>query len=315
MDSTVKPKQADDPHDLLEVAPGVALVAPSDAGDPTDEELSTLLRAAARQRSGGQTRGKSDAASPSAPAVDTTFRAAAVNKVRTSGVRSSIGRRAIRGVIGFVIALSIIVGAAAWQLYGDAAIQMVASLVPQLGLASSASPRVSGLAEQARSAGVQASDVAAASEQSAESDPQGSVPTAAASPAAAPTLQSMARDVATLGQKVEQLQATIEQLKAGQDQMSRDLARGPEGKTSEAKASEQNLRPKMSPPAPRPAIVPARRPIAAFRQPQATATPASPPPPAPYYGQRQPEALPPTAQQLADPELSSVPRPPLPLHQ
>jgi len=304
MHSTVKPKQADDPHDLLAVAPDVVQVAPSGPGDPTDEELSSLLRAAARQRS--ETRRSDVATGASAPAVDTTFRpAAAVNNVR--GVRSSMGRRTIRGIIGFVLALCIVVGAAAWQSYGDEARQMVAMWVPQLARAPSASPQDSGLAGQPSPPAVQASEVTAAPEQSAQSATQGAAPVAAASPAEAPTLQSMVRDVAALGQKVEQLKATIEQLKASQEQMSRDVAKG-----SEAKASEQNLRPKTSPPAPRPAVVPARKPISALRQPQVTAAP--PPPPAPYYGQRQPEPLPPAAQ-LVDPESSSVPRPPLPLHQ
>jgi len=320
MQSTVKPKQADDPHDLLEVAPGVVQVAPSDAADPTDAELSNLLRAAARQRSDAKTGKKSDGdASSSAPPVDTTFRPAAGNNVRIRRDRLSIGKQTIRnGVIGFVLTLGVVVGAAAWQSYGDAAAQMVARWVPQLGLAPSASTRDSGLAEQPSPAGVQAAEAVAAPEQSAVRAPQGAVP--AASPAEAPTLQSMVRDVATLGQKVEQLQATIEQLKANQDQMSRDVARSSEVKSSEARgsearASEQNLRPKMAPPAPRPAVAPARRPITAFRQPQATAAPVSPPSPAPYYGQRQPEPLPPAAPQLVDPELSSVPRPPMPLHQ
>lgn len=231
----------------------------------------------------------------------------------------------MRGVVGFVLALSVIVGAAAWQSYGGAATRMVARWVPQLGSAPSASPPDSGIAEQPSPAGVKVSEPVAAPEQSAERAPQGAVPAAAASPAEAPTLESMARDVATLGQKVEQLQATIEQLKASQDQISRDVAksseaksseaRGSEARGSEAKASEQNLRPRTLSPAPRPAVAPARRPIAAFRQPQVTAAPVSPPSPAPYYGQRQPEPLPPAVPQLVDPELSSVPRPPMPLHQ
>jgi hypothetical protein len=313
--TTVKPKQADDPHDLLEVAPGVVLVAPSNSADPTDEEVSNLLRAAARQRSDAKTRNKSDAAAaPSAPAVDASFRPAAVNDVRRKS--SSMGRQMIRGVIGFVLALGIVVGVAAWQSYGDAARETAGRWLPQLGLAPSASPQDSALAAPPSPAGVQAAAVTAAPEQSAESAPQGVVP-AAAPPAERPTLQSMARDVATLGQKVEQLQATIEQLRASQDQMSRDVARGADARVSDARASEQNLRPRTPPPpTPRPAVVPARKPIAAFRQPQLTAAPVSPSSPAPYYGQRQPEPLPPpTQQQLVDPELSSVPRPPLPLHQ
>jgi hypothetical protein len=312
MHSTVKPKQADDPHDLLAVAPDVVQVAPSGPGDPTDEELSSLLRAAARQRSDAQTRRSDGATGPSAPAVDTTFRPAAVNNVR--GVRSSMRTRTIRGVIGFVLALCIVVGAAAWQSYGDAARQMVAMWIPQLARAPSASPQDSGLAGQPSPPAVQASEVPAAPEQSAQSAAQGVAPVAAASPTEAPTLQSMVRDVAALGQKVEQLKATIEQLKASQEQMARDVAKGSEAKPSEAKASEQSLRPRTSPPAPRPAVVPARKPISALRQPQVTAAPVSPPPPAPYYGQRQPEPSPPAAQ-LVDPESSSVPRPPMPLHQ
>jgi len=311
MQPTVKPKQADDPHDLLEVAPGVALVAPSNAADPTDEELSNLLRAAARQRPGGKTRKTSEVvAGPSAPPVDTTFRAAAVNNVRRKAGRRSMGKWTIRGgVIGVVLALSVVVGFAAWQSYGDATTQMVAMWIPQRDPAPSASPQDAGVAEQPSPAGGQAAEVTLAPEQSRQSAPQAIVPAAASAPSETPTLQSMARDVATLEQKVEQLQATIEQLKASQDQMFRDVAKG-----SEARASEQNLRPRTPQPAPRLAVAPPRKPNPVFRQPQVTA-PVSPPSPAPYYAQRQPESLPPAAPQLADPELSSVPRPPMPLHQ
>jgi DNA repair ATPase RecN len=75
-------------------------------------------------------------------------------------------------------------------------------------------------------------------------------------------LESMARDLATLGREIEQLKAgqeqmardnanTAEQLKASREQMARVLA----------KASEQNLRPKMSAPLPRPTATPTRRPV------------------------------------------------------
>ena len=50
MDSTLKPKQSDDPHDVLVVAPDAVRVAPED-------ELSSLLHeAAARYGSEMQTR-------------------------------------------------------------------------------------------------------------------------------------------------------------------------------------------------------------------------------------------------------------------
>jgi DNA repair ATPase RecN len=74
-------------------------------------------------------------------------------------------------------------------------------------------------------------------------------------------LQSMARDLATLGQEIEQLKAgqeqmardnanTAEQLKASREQMARVLA----------KASEQSPRPRILAPPPRPTATPTRRP-------------------------------------------------------
>jgi DNA repair ATPase RecN len=93
--------------------------------------------------------------------------------------------------------------------------------------------------------------------------PEDVAPTAAPpSPELTQVLQSMARDLATLGQEIEQLKAgqeqmardnanTAEQLKASREQMARVLA----------KASEQNLRPKMSAPPPRPIATPTRRPV------------------------------------------------------
>jgi hypothetical protein len=71
----------------------------------------------------------------------------------------------------------------------------------------------------------------------------------------------MARDLATLGQGIEQLKAGQEQmardnanaaaqLKASQEQMARVLA----------KVSEQSLRPRIPTPPPRPVATPTRRP-------------------------------------------------------
>jgi hypothetical protein len=72
----------------------------------------------------------------------------------------------------------------------------------------------------------------------------------------------MARDLANVQQQLEQLKAsqeqmasdnakTVEQLKASQEQMTRLVA----------KASEQNLRPKMSAPPPRPIATATRKPV------------------------------------------------------
>jgi hypothetical protein len=118
----------------------------------------------------------------------------------------------------------------------------------------------------------------------------------------------MAHDLAAMGQQITELKASIAQLKTGQDQMVRDMARASEKvaeRTAEAKpfdpkAIEQTLRPR---PAPRPAIVaaPVHRPRPAYSAP---AQPVATNPPAPM-----PLA---PAQVSSDPDESVV-RPPMPV--
>src|SRR3954470_13281079 len=107
MHSTLNPKQTDDPHDVLMVAPDPARVAPDPARvapdpvqiAPADEVLSKLLSDAARQLSDSRTHTGSDLpAGPSVPPVDTTFRPAAVNNVHIRGYRRWIGGPALRGL-------------------------------------------------------------------------------------------------------------------------------------------------------------------------------------------------------------------------
>jgi hypothetical protein len=295
MHSTLNPKQTD-PHDLLVIAPDVVRVAPA------DEELSKLLHQAARYRSDTQTRAASDfPASPTAPPVDTMFRPASVNDVLASGHRWSMARRAARGFIALLLTACIGAAAIAWQSHGDAAKRKIAKLATQLVLISSLPPQKPALAAQPPPPAVQADAANAASPQLAPLAP--TVPEAVAPAAAAPSpdsaqlLQSMSRDLASLGQEVEQL-------KASQEQMSRDIA----------KASEQNHpRPRISALPPRSAAAPARKPMPPFPPPRAAAAPTSPQAAAPSVP-RQPEPQPrTTAAPPAEPELSSVPRPPMPV--
>jgi hypothetical protein len=121
----------------------------------------------------------------------------------------------------------------AWQFYGDAAKRIIANWAPHLVLTSS--PRLQNPAPPERPSPptVQAVDLNAAPTQPtapAQTAPKGVAPNAPAlSPYSAQLLQSMARDLASVGQE-------IEQLKASQQQMSRDVA----------KRSEQNRRPRIS---------------------------------------------------------------------
>src|SRR5580704_7831302 len=121
MQTTQNPKQPDDPHDVLVVAPVVVLMA------PTDEELSKLARTL-RGASNPQARNEPDfAAGPAIPPVDTTFRPAAVGELG----RRSIGRRAARGfVVALLLAVCAGIADIAWQSWGDAAEQIIAQWAP-----------------------------------------------------------------------------------------------------------------------------------------------------------------------------------------
>ncbi len=310
MHSTLKPKQSDDPHDIVVVAPDAVAVAPA------DQELSSLLHDAARRLSQAQARAAVDVpAGAVVPTVDTTFRPSAVNDVLAPGRLRSIGRGAMRVFAAVLLTTCIGVAGIAWQHHGDAAQQMIAQWAPQLALTSSPPPEQPALSSQPAPPVVQADTATSAPAQPAppaQAAAQGVAPSAAAIPAeSAQVLQSMARDLASVGQEIALLKASIEQLKTSQQQISRDIAKASEAKASEAKASEQSLRPRIAAPLPRPAPAPSRKPMPP-PPPLAAAAPTPAQAAAPSMS-RQIETQPQTTAQPPAQELSSVPRPPMPL--
>jgi hypothetical protein len=336
MHSTLNPKPTDDPHDILVVAPDAVGVAPA------DEELSSLLQQAARQRSDSPIRAVSDLpAGPAVPPVDATFRASAVNDVAVAAGGSSMARRAMRAFTALLLAACIGVATFAWRAYGDTVERKIAKWTTQFVLTVSLPPEKPAPAVESTPPAVQAATADATPAQPAASAqtaaevaaPAVAAPaTAAPSSDPAPSLQSMARDLASLGQEVELLKASLEQLKTSQQQMSRDVTRSTASETraSEVKASEPSARPRIAALPPRPAAARARKPMPSYYSPpQAAVAPALPPQaaapypaaPAPYYVPRQTDYVPRqagpppevTGEQLTDPELSSVPRPPMPV--
>jgi len=286
MDTTANPKQTDSRHVMVaradeELAHAYEQItrAHEEIGR-TEEQLSELQHDVARQPSDHpQSRMN-------------TFRPAVPSNP------PSLGRRAVRAFISLALLGCIGVAAMAWQSpsSGDAAKQMIARWAPQLVPTLLLTLESPGLPAQRAPLAVRASAASAAPPQPAplaQIAPQGVVPPAAAlSPESAQLLQSMARDLATVGQE-------IEQLKASQEQMSRDIA----------KASKQNLRPKISAPPPRSAAAPARKPMPPFPPRQAAAAPTLPQAAAPSVP-RQPEPQP---QATAQPQAEPVPRPPMPV--
>jgi len=185
-----------------------------------------------------------------------------------SGKQGLFDRPAVRGLTGLLLAACIGVAAiASHSSYGDAAKEIIARWTPQRIATSSPPLETLGLAVQPSPPAVQPAAAKTAPSQPAllaQSAPEDVAPTAAVlPPELKQLLQSMARDLATLGQGIEQLKAgqeqmardnanTAEQLRASREQMARIIA-------SEAKA--QSPRPSISAPPPRPTATPTRKPV------------------------------------------------------
>jgi len=255
-------------------------------GPRTDQAVPNMTHDAKPHSTDSQTQTGLDgpAASP-VPPVDTTFRPAA-DTLRLPGDRPSITRRVVRGLIGFLLALCIGIASFIWQSpYGDEARQRVASWMPPFALTLLQPRENSGLPAEPTPPADQADAAATAPAQSAPAQPappaqtaaEAAAPTAALSPESTQLLQSMARDLATVEQGIEQLKASQEQLvrdnaklaeqiKANQERMTRVLL---------AKSSEQNLRPKLPARPPLPTIREMREPVSTLPPPQAI-VPAQP---------------------------------------
>lgn len=329
MQSTLTPTETD-PHDIFVIEPDVVLAARADqtpaapAVDPISHPAPPLAEMT-----------PDVAAAMSVPRVETTFRATAgtaapaAGEIRAPeievpgdihllGKRPSRGRTA-RAILGFVFAISAAAAAAAWDHYGETAKTMIANWTPFV-LAPQRSQAVAkpAVAEQASSPDTQGSAQASATEQAsappapAAQPAQGTAPTAAAAP---PPPQSTAPDIAVMGQQIEALKASIEQLKAGQEQLSQQMAQ---------QMAKANAARKLSALAPQPVPTPAHKPKPAFSPAMAAAALASSraptPPQAAYRPLPQPVPAPPPyqprAQVVDQPDVDAdavVVRPPMPV--
>jgi hypothetical protein len=314
MHSTLKLRESD-PHDIFAIEPEPIPVAWA------DKVLADIKRDDGSEPSEGiapiqpPPTESSAAVGAAVPAVDTTFRAAAADDIRIPDIqvpsdlaadRPSTSKWA-KSAVMLIFAVCSAAAAAAWQHHGDTAKQMISAWVPSFALTSSPP------AEKAGPSDIPAVQAAAADQTPPQpaapaQPPQSVAPAAAApSPDTAQLVQSMGRDLAAMGQQVEQLKASVAELKASQQAMARDVA-----KPAEVRTAVPNPRTKMSSLPPRPAApAPARRPMPAY-QPVQAAAPAPLPPPqaAPPYASPPPA---PYAPQAVDQGDDPVVRPPMPL--
>jgi len=294
------PDTKSDPHDVLEIAPDVVLVARA-ATDFPSLAPDANGRPTARESNLG-----SGFSAASAPRVDTTFRATDVNEIPRR--LSSRGHWLRTSALAFLLAIGGAVATAAWERYGDEAQSIATNFVPQIVATATA-----WLPWQRPASAAQpdaAAPQAAAANQAAPAvvppprEPDNAAPTAAAdAPPADSTqmLQSMSRDVANLTHQIEDIKTSIAQLKATQEQLSREMAKLPEPRVSEARTVAEP-RPKQlgAPPRPLGTLVRKPKPVA-YPPTQAYVVPP-PPPPAPAPVQVAPP-----------PDGETVVRPPMPV--
>ena len=110
MHSTTRPREIDDPHDAPAIAPDVVPVTWA------DRVLADITRDAKTIQPDRQSHA-------AAPAVDTTFRAAAVN-------RPSRAKWVASATMAFLFALGSAFAATGWQHYGDRAKEVIAEWTP-----------------------------------------------------------------------------------------------------------------------------------------------------------------------------------------
>jgi len=315
-----------DPHDVFAIESLLAAhaeKAPPLAHDPATPSVAPQIHVAAKPQVHVA---PPISVSAAIPQVEPTFRAPEVRDIPVENVRPSEikvdglkppGERPmpkwVKRVIMALLGLCGAMAAAAWQHYGDQAKAMAAEWAPPFVLAALPSATRPAVAEQPSAPATEA----AATEQAA-AQPAAATATAPAQPepaataAAAPLtessqLQSMAQDLAAMGQQVEELKTTIAQLRASQAQMARELA-----KASEARVSALTPPP---PPPQRPAAPPPVRkpkPVSSYSPSYAPAPiAAAPGAPLPQAQAAAPPPAPPR-QTIAD-DGEPVVRPPMPL--
>lgn len=321
VDEIVKDTMRDnDPHDAVQISPDVVRASRLTSEAPTLAPEFTARpepKFAPEPKLSPEPKFIPVSAPPAAaPSVDTAVRVTASDG-HNRRKRSAAGRWLRGAFVTFLFAGGSAAATIAWEKHGDIATQKLAEWTPALAsLLSSPSQTAPVAAAQAAPpvAQDQATDQTAAT-------PAAPVVTAAAAPAATPadatqTVESMTRDIAAMAQQIEQLKANIAELKAGQEQMVREMAKPQAPKpVAEVKPPvDPRVRASALPQrAPAPIPPPVRKPKPVVSHSYMPAY--SPPPPPSQAAAVPPAAAPPvaTTQAVADDDGPIV-RPPMPLH-
>lgn len=327
VDEIVKDTMRDnDPHDAVQISPDVVRASRLTSEAPTLAPEFTARpepKFAPEPKLSPEPKFIPVSAPPAAaPSVDTAVRVTASDG-HNRRKRSAAGRWLRGAFVTFLIAGGSAAATIAWEKHGDIAMQKLAEWTPALmSLLPSTSQTTP--VEAAQAAPPVAPDQA--TDQTAATTPAAPVVTAAAAPAATQsdatqTVESITRDIAAMAQQIEQLKANIAELKAGQEQMVREMAKPPAPKPvaetkppvdprARASALPQRAPAPIPPPVRKPKPVVSHSYVPAYSPP-----PLAPPPPPSQAAAVPPAAAPPvaTTQTVADDDGPIV-RPPMPLH-
>ena len=329
VDEIVKDTVKDnDPHDAVQIPPDMVLTSrPISVAPALAPEI--VSRAEPKFAPGPQANPEpkfSPVAEPQAAAssVDTAVRIAASDApVRRK--RSAAGKWLRGAFVTFLFAGGSAAATIAWERHGDTAKQMLAQWTPVLAsLLPATSQTAPVAAAQAAPPTEQAATdqtVGPAAAQVPADQPVTPPPTQVAAAAPAPaqsdttqSVQSMTRDLAAMAQQIETLKANIAELKAGQEQMARDMAKPPAPKpVTEVKPVDPRARAAALPPrAPAPPVRKPKPVVSHTYTPAYSPAPLAPPPPSQAAAIPPPAAPVTTTQAVADDD-GPVVRPPMPL--
>ena len=189
---------------------------------------------------------------------------AALEELKTISQRwkreSGMKRRNSRGFAGYLVALCVggLAGALAWQSYGEASKQIVATKAPELGWSPEAKQMIAGWVQRLGWTKPPAGHENITTSSSVPETPEAAPATQTASEAAAPktpaTSSIDAQKVQEIEENIAALQHIVEQLAAGQNQMVSEITK--------LEAADMELLAKIpSPPAaPTPPPIPTRKP-------------------------------------------------------
>jgi hypothetical protein len=218
--------------------PAEELAAKTGAAAGSDEQLDQQLRAILENLKEDEPVERDDLSPGIAPYLDHDASERKVIYDRLVAIEKEIKRRRSRGFARYLVAICIgVAGTLAWQSYGDATKQVIATRAPELGWSPAAKQMI-------------ASWTVGWTKPPASPEKVAPDAVATTAPPATSIDPAQAQQIA---QSLAALRETVEQIAAGQDQTSREIAR------VESAVAELIL--KIPEPSAQPPVAPERKPV------------------------------------------------------